>query len=445
MIYEATESKTRQREREFKALVKHAENRELESGLFLLIHVCILMLKKFLEVSDESLQEYVLNQQQAVDEYCKGDSEEALGLRENLSDLDAGILTLIEDHNCDVEMLAQVLDDVLHNSYWRSRIKARGKETEELQELFIKSRAKWLWQSTDYAQRKGFYAAGVGKSAGQYIIANSEELKRLIEAAASAIHEGEVAKLVQACVRLGELLFCVYPFEPDSMVSKWTTEDWSPFVSVWLRGEALSSVNDPKGISFIQEAVVFRLVWAVESVRVILENLDPFNVEMLGIEAQIESVAVCLTYGVPNLPAARLLESGLESRLLAHRIAAELSVSFSKRSDVKAWFNEIGDTLPLQLSGVESETWISFVEKMRREKSEQLTYREASFRFEPFDSVKAGSAVRVSPSTDGYEELFTADFQSLGRYDLKLALDSTVVGVLHSDEILNIAYFDCEQ
>ncbi len=257
LIFETNESKTLQREMEFKALVKRAEKRELESGLFLLIHVCILMLKQYLNVSDDSLHEYVLNQQEAVDDFCDGNSEEALALRENLSDLDAGILTLIEDHSCEIDTLAQVLDDALRNSYWRSRIKARGEEVEEIQELFIKSRATWLWQSTDYFQRKGFYAAGVGKSAGQYIIANSVVLKRHIEAAASAVYDGNVSNLVEACVQLGELLFCIYPFEPDSMLSKWTTDDWSPFVSVWLKGEALSRIKDSKGISFIQEALFF--------------------------------------------------------------------------------------------------------------------------------------------------------------------------------------------
>ncbi len=115
---------------------------------------------------------------------------------------------------------------------------------------------------------------------------------------------------------------------------------------------------------------------------------------------QIESVAVCLTYGVPNVSAARLLECGLESRLLAYRITLELDVSFADKADVHTWFNEIGGDLPLVLSSVESETWTAFVEKMKREVSDLVDYKETSFRFKKLDPHKTGPAVRVSPTID---------------------------------------------
>ena len=93
--------------REYKSLVEDAKNRELESGLFLLIHVCISMLKEYLSVTDDSLVEYISNQQPAIEVFCQGESDEALALKENLADLDAGILTLIENHDCGVEEIAE--------------------------------------------------------------------------------------------------------------------------------------------------------------------------------------------------------------------------------------------------------------------------------------------------------------------------------------------------
>ena len=446
LIYEQNAWKAKRKMREYVSLVNDAKNRELESGLYLLIYVCLKMLKDFLEVSDDSMAEYVINQQPAIEAFCDGESDEAMMLKENLADLDAGILTLVENHDCDVHEIADVLDAALRNSYWRSRLAVFSGDVEQLQESFIKSRAQWVWQSTTGLQRRGFYAAGVGMTAGNFIIANADALRAMLLDAARAIVAKDSDQLAQCCGDLAAMLFETYPFQPGSIVKGWTERDWRPFLRVWLSGMPLAEIKDSKGISFVQEAIVFRLVWAVEAVRIVLNNVDMFEEEQLGMDGVIEMVAVCLTYGVPSVSAARILESGMESRVLAKRLVDELDLSFDERKDVISWFNGIGGKIDIEFSDEEGAVWQAFCDRLTRERTEQLEFKVNAFSFkERFDVGSIGPAVRVSNGADGYEVLLTSDFQKLpGSYDLKLNLTSSVVGNIEGNE-LKMEYFERTQ
>ena len=129
----------------------------------------------------------------------------------------------------------------------------------------------------------------------------------------------------------------------------------------------------PKGISFVQEAIVFRLVWAVEAVRVVLNKVDMSDDDQLGMDEIIEMVAVCLTYGVPNVSAARLLESGMESRVLAKRLVDELTLSFAERKDVVVWFNTIKGQIDIEMSDEEDAVWKAFCDRLKRDRSERTS------------------------------------------------------------------------
>jgi len=399
------------------------------------------LLKKYLQVTDDNLAEYILNQQAAIETFCEGDSVEALALKENLADLDAGILTLIENHHCSEAEIADTLDAALKNSYWRSRLAVIGGDTETLQELFIKSRATWVWKSTDSLQRRGFYAAGIGLSAGKVIVENTTSLRSMLIGAAAAIEAKKSDDLARHCGDVARLLFPIYPFQPDSLVSSWNEADWRPFLKIWLAGEALAKISDPKGISFVQEAIVFRLVWAVEATRVILNHVDMFEEEQIGMDMVVENVAVCLTYGVPSVSSARLLECGMESRVFAQRLIEELDLSFSERNDVVSWFNSTNGNIDVAMTAEETAVWNAFCNRLNRERSERMEYQSRSFSFDKrFDIDERGPAIRVSSNDQGNEDLYSSDFQYLGTYQLGLHLDSTVVGQIDGN-VLAMSYF----
>jgi len=444
LVYEDNLGKANRKIREFKCLVDDAKQRELESGLYLLIHVCILMLKEYLEITDENFATYVMNQQEAIDAFCDSETDEASALRENLSDLDAGILTLIEDHECSTESLSELLDSALRNSYWESRLAVRGGDVQLMQKMFMSSRANRIWQVTTASQRKGYFAAGLGVTAGNFIGSKADELRSMLTDAARSIYAGDPVALSKHCGDLASVLFTIYPFDPDSIDKSWSENDWRKLLKIWVAGEPLWQIQDQKGISFIQEAVVFRLVWGVEAVRVVLNQVDPYSEEQMGMDTIIEWVAVCLTYGVPSVSAARLLESGIESRVLAKRLVDELKLSFDERADVLIWFNNLDSPPAIELSVEETEIWNAFCDRLTRERSDKLKHHSMQFELpSEFDESLSGPALRITSSENGVCDLLTSDFQNLGTLKLGIAEEQTVVGKIDG-RTLSVSYFTRE-
>ena len=95
----------------------------------------------------------------------------------------------------------------------------------------------------------------------------------------------------------------------------------------WLRGTALGSCTDNDGVSFIQDNVVYRLVWAVEAARLHLEHLGTADGDPPG-----GTLALCLTYGVPNPSAALFMQAGMRSRPQAVRAIEKVGTAFAEHA-----------------------------------------------------------------------------------------------------------------
>jgi len=83
---------------------------------------------------------------------------------------------------------------------------------------------------------------------------------------------------------------------------------------------------------FVQEGVVFRLVWAAEAVRVQAVAAQHPRLSELG-----DGPAFSLTYGVPSIAAALLCQMGFSSRVGADWVARELSASFVDTRGLRDW------------------------------------------------------------------------------------------------------------
>ena len=88
-----------------------------------------------------------------------------------------------------------------------------------------------------------------------------------------------------------------------------------------------------------------------------------------------------MTYGVPNIPSARLLECGLESRVLAVRLAAELGLQFTKKRELENWLDQHGEEDPLKFTDRERKAWRSFL-AMNNRKYESWTRHEIMGKFD---------------------------------------------------------------
>lgn len=439
-VFESDPGMRTRRLNEFHRLVRDARGRELESGLYLLIFVCLGRLKHTLALEDSALEEYVLNQQSAIDEIASGDDENAEQMEVILAELDAGIFALVEDLDCDATEIASKLDDALQNSLWRRRLAVRELVEQTNQTALLHGRAKHIWGRTTTRQRKGFFSASIGTESGLIIVEQADELRNLLDSTVKAIESGNLDELAAGCCSLADRLFEIYPFQP-SMPKDWDGETWKAILEAWVTGATLYRVTDSVGIAFVQEALVFRLVWAIEAVRTVLASLDAEDGEKAN-DDERTVVALCVTYGVPSVAAARLLECGMESRLLAVRLASELELTFSTQDDVVLWLMELDGQEPIAFTQPEREAWRHFTQRNDRS-IEKWGRNNVTYQFLEGEGVelKRGAHLRLLPDENGIAELYTSDFQWAGRTVSKVPIGQTLVGIVESRNKIRVSSF----
>ena len=419
-VYEGGGQARRKRVQEFWTMVEQVKERELESGLLQLVGACLSLLKQKLGLSSLETAEYIVNSHDQVHAISHEEGDLPGLLRVVLAEMDAGILAMVENLDCPSDVVAEQLDQALDSSLWRRRLAVRSLEEQEAHPKVLKGRALWLWQRLDGPRRHGCFAAGVGMEAGEFIADRSQEFLKLIVAAEEAIDEEDVALVTDAVCSLAELLFPIYPFQPAALDSKWDPETWKGYIAIWVEGRALSEVGNPAGISFIQEGVVYRLVWGIESVRVTLEALG--HIEPGSIISG--RLALCLTYGVPSVPAALLLQAGLDSRLLACRLVETLRLQFGDHQALRGWVDSLTPDVPplLDLSPDESASWARFVQRVRADAREwRRSSKSTEIAWEETSQPTPGTVVRVDRASDGIGvSVLSPDFELLGTADTYL-------------------------
>jgi hypothetical protein len=110
-------------------------------------------------------------------------------------------------------------------------------------------------------------------------------------------------------------------------------------IAEWVKGTAFSEILNGRGVKdaqhtqiFVQEGLVFRLVWAAEAVRVQAISSGHSRAGELG-----DGPAFSLTYGVSSIPAALLCQIGFHSRVGATWLTRELSAGFTDMTGLRIW------------------------------------------------------------------------------------------------------------
>ncbi|WP_236621180.1 DEAD/DEAH box helicase [Rhodopirellula sallentina] len=328
-LFDQDVRKNSRSQRDFRALISKAKSRLLESGVRLLVGHIIDVLQSRLGGDPQSVREYVLNQESTWEVEAREDEWEKW-LDVALNELDTAILGVIDVLDLPTESLADYLDQCLQSSFWQRRLAKEPTELRELHGDVIRGRATWLWSNTNLASRRAFFSAGIGYKAGTEISQYLDDLQSNLAAAESLLGTNEIDTAVNHINFVAKILFGIHPFEPEKQEDNWET-----LLKHWVKGTALGEFADNTGIHFIQQDVVYRLVWGIETARSHLEFLSESKNDAPG-----ALVAQCLTFGVPTQTSAFFMQAGLQSRTMATLMPTMIGMELSTFDELREWFGQ---------------------------------------------------------------------------------------------------------
>ena len=204
-----------------------------------------------------------------------------------------------------------------------------------LHRLILQARANVIWTNTDSNARRGHFAMGVGLEAGLAIDTMALELEALIDQAdLAALPSDRQDELADALAGLAERLLIIRPFIPDKKNALPPT--WRALLKQWVSGVDVN-VLGADNMRIIEDAFMYRLVWALEAIRARRVTLgwSPDIVAGGG--------AATLETGVPQFMMAMLIRAGLPSRRAAMAAIQGGSAFFTSPAEMREWLgsNEI--------------------------------------------------------------------------------------------------------
>ena len=375
----------------FRKLARDAQKRQLESGVRDLIRIIISILTNRLGCDAQALAEYVLNMNSTwVVPERETDEYHAI-LDTALNELDTAIFGIIDVLDLPTDEVANYLDDCLQSSYWQRRLKNADAGDRELQGKVIRGRAVWLWSNSGPESRRAYFASGVGYKAGTTIEGSLDRLEEYLSAAESALAKGDTVDAGQQTASAAEILFKIGPFVPRS-----TVMDLPAVLHHWLSGAPLAEYADKEAIGFIQEEIVYRLVWAIEATRLHLQHVRTGSDESAG-----NLLALCLTYGVPCVKAALLMQGGIRSRAVATKAAVLIEEDIGDFKQLRSWIRKLRSRQvngPSWETDPESKEWDMFLARFghrdQRKSSPKRVLLHASWHNAKMPKQK--TTVRVS-------------------------------------------------
>ena len=251
-------------------------------------------------------------------------------------------------------MLADYLDQCLKDSYWQRRLLRTPADGHDIQQQLVRGRAVWLWAKTTTQKRAAYFGAGIGFAAGEQIADRLTEIGEHISGAESGLESGDLDEAASHTVELAHS--CTRSIHLDANPLRKIGGNYS---ATGCRGTPLGQFADNEGINFIQQDVVYHLVWAVEAARLHVQCLTDD-----GDAAPGEMLAQCLTYGVPHRTAAVFMQGGLRSRVMATAILARLDRSIDDMDALREWVDDLraGNIATITLADPSQETeWQHFL------------------------------------------------------------------------------------
>lgn len=414
VIWENQSRRVRKAVKTWEDLVASAKAPRVVSGILLLTWQIYQRIAKVADVPVEEVVEYVAGNGAAWDIPPSKADELGLSLAEwesEIASLDSAVLALL-DADTPVESLDEALTKVLQGSLFARQL---AQETPELQLLlggFIAARAVHVWTNTSEQQRRGYHAAGVGLRAGSFLDEHLDTLVSLLLKAESAIADADVAAAAGTIVEFAELVLETAPFKAP----RGLPDRWQDALRRWIVGEPASVIVSlcDHAVDLVQEALSYRLPWAMEAVRVHALAMGVTEAEEL---AGIAPLAV--ETGTANRSAMLLLRSGLESREAAFAAIDSTAATFGDRAEMMQWLDsdavKLAETDKSWPSVGSRHQWIAYRERAKA--SRRGRWRRTSQRIQVvWDSPRPspGQRVVIETSSMGEWMVLTSAYDHLG-------------------------------
>ena len=413
------------RRKNWRQLVNMASERSLMSGFLIVIGEIVKRLAARGIDQNEAAYEFLANARETWFE----DSDEVEGepLEDLVAKLDSIVFGLIEALDADGDKLPELLDEALSGSLWARQTARLDSGVRKMQMIVLKTRARLIWNETTAQQRHGHFAMGVGLDAGLLVDKMADSLTDDLDQADLAALQADTETLHGALTRLAERLLVVRPFVPG--VRNALEGNWVEVLRRWINGASLSDVGGERA-GLIEDAFTFRLVWALEALRVrrLSSGWEP---EIGGIPG---AAAACLDTGLPDYRMALLVRGGLASREAARMVVNEHDPDFLDGSGMRRWL--VSDTVA-DLSLREDWPSKSTASLWRRFRDETLGSKEHAWRVssKSFNiaelrdtAVTDRTLLRVEDDPDGGPTwLATPDFRIVGQLDTAIDIASNSV------------------
>lgn len=346
------------RKKEWRKLVASAKARTLKSGLIQIVAEILERLSREGILDREDAWEYLANAREAWrspgeeaslaerlaasrqndadvtdidsddDDAEQEESIEEEPLSQIVERLDATVFGLIEALDSDSADLPKLLDDALKGSLWARQIAREDEDVAPLHKMVLEARASLIWKTTTAPARRGHFAMGVGLEAGLAIDAMADVLAELLDRADGATLAGDIDVLVDALSGLGERLLFMRPFIPSKANA--LPANWTVILRSWVAGEDVSTIG-PQNMRAVEEAFIYRLVWALEAVRTRRMSLGWSPETVAG------GAAASVETGVPQLMMSMLIRAGLPSRRAAMEAIEDAKPAFVSPAEMRAW------------------------------------------------------------------------------------------------------------
>lgn len=388
-------------------LVLQQHKRKLESGLIVLAAQLLGILER--KLGKKNITEYILNSSQVWTSPIDHESEDEWNHAVEI--LDIAILSLLGEEDCTPDNVAAVLDKVLSCSLLRTRLK-HYKETDSIiVNGILSSRTKYICETTSLKQRRGYFFSGVGLHTGRFLDLHSSSLNAALLSAEDAIQTRDEERCIEAIISIAERIFEISPFKPNVF-----PESWKAITRGWLTGSPmhqLQALSDDAAV-FIEDALVYKLAWAVEAIRVRskAEEEELYEDKPTRTSAAIET-------GTLSLTQALLIQSGLNSRIAAAKALKDYPSNFTTRSGMLTWLTSEDVMVSNSLeSWPTPETRLAWLEFVALHGAEGLgRWGDLSIRINVSfyaDTVPSnGSLVFLLKSKSGID-VFTADMKNIG-------------------------------
>lgn len=440
--------KHNQRRFDWQGLTTNQKGREMESGLLKLAAVLLNRMAKMLSTNNVSqLLEYVAGQAawefpRVASETAEKSTEEQQQWDKHLASLDTAIFSLLGETDVSSMEIGAKLDEVLASSLFQRRIQRYEEDDRNLLRTSIHSRARYIWEKSTTMQRRGYFLAGVGFTAGQALDRHASELEQLLIKANESIGSGANNEAIEAITVFAEIVFKIVPFKPEKLI-----DNWEHFLKRWLLGQSMadsSSKDNDETIQFIEQAFVYNLPWAMEAVRVRAGAHESFFSDEMKWSKYPTHAVSAVEVGTLSVAAATLIKAGFGSRLGAIQAVKSTGANFESMRALKTW---LASDEVVKLSAdpdwptpESHDLWEQFntPDGTHAEVWEATEYTSGiSWRDAP---ISPGTPLRLGGAPGRERSVFTADFQEVGM----LSWTPNVKGLIVATATADIRKFDLE-